>query len=53
MPGSLNGKRFATANTNNGKEVIGVEIGWGPKDLDKLNMDGASPVRNVKGSAHE
>lgn len=30
-----------------GKETIGVEIGCGPKDYDKLNMDGASPVRTV------
>lgn len=38
---------ITTKNTNNGHEVIGVEIGWGPLDLDKLNMNGASPVKTV------
>jgi hypothetical protein len=46
MPGD--GKRITTANTKDGHEVIGVEIGCGPKDFDKLNMDGSSPVRIVK-----
>jgi len=45
MPGD--GRRITTANTDNGKEVLGVDI-TGPKDFDKLNMDGASPVRVVK-----
>lgn len=44
MPG--NGKRITTRNTNNGHEVIGVDVD--PKDFDKLNMDGASPVKVVK-----
>jgi len=37
-----------TKNTNNGLETIGVEIGFGPLNLDKLNMDGTSPVRVVR-----
>ncbi len=44
MPGD--GRRIATANTNDGKETIGVDVD--PKNFDKLNMDGASPVRTVK-----
>ncbi len=36
------------ANPNGNEEMIGVEIGTGPKDFDKLNMDGASPVRVVR-----
>lgn len=43
MPGD--GKRLITPP--GGKEVLGVDIN-GPKDFDKLNMDGASPVRTVK-----
>jgi hypothetical protein len=35
-------------NPDGNKEFIGVEIGFGPKNLDKLNMDGASPVKTVK-----
>jgi len=44
MPGRL-GKRVATPP--GGKETIGVEIGCGPKDLDKLNMNGGSNVTVV------
>ncbi len=44
MPGD--GKRITTRNTNDGKETIGVDVN--PKDFDKLNMDGAKPVRIVK-----
>lgn len=49
MPGRL-GKRVATPP--GGKETIGVEIGFGPKDLDKLNMNGGSNVTTVSGSKH-
>ncbi len=44
MPGD---KRRITTPPD-GKEVIPVEMGTGPKDFDKLNMDGASPTRIVK-----